>query len=269
MKTSRTASRSIAALVEELELRQPVLVTGDLLLDIVTVVNSPLVVAEAAQRLVRAGWLLPLRTRNSWEFAPASRAGRYGSDDALIELRAVLGRHPDAPVAVGFESAVWMYGYSEHRPNRPVFVHRRGWRPPKSLSEMRAVTFDWKLASGTVNGVPVLVPPSALVACAERPEQMGDWANADEWLGETMRASSLFDLINEAEGRNTATLGRLGYLAEWAHRFDIADEIERISPDRPSVTYLGPRGAPGARWVPRWRLYDSALPRGLEASVSS
>ena len=260
MTTPRRATGSIAALVEELELRQPTVVTARLLAEVVDASNTQLGLDAAAERLVRNGWLLPLRTRHSWEFAPGARAGRHGADDEWIELRAHRVQHPDAPVAIAFESAAWHYGYADHRPSRPVYAHRRGWRPPKALNHLRSVTFDWRLAAGDRDGLPVLRPASMLVACAERPEAEGDWANADTWLPETMRAATLVDIVDEAENRNTATLARLGYLAEWSHRLDIADAVAALLPSRLSVTYFGPRGDRG-RFVNRWRLYDAVLPR--------
>lgn len=52
-------------------------VTGGLLAEVIAVAGSPLTTTAAAERLMREGWLSPLRTRDAWEFVPASRAGRY------------------------------------------------------------------------------------------------------------------------------------------------------------------------------------------------
>lgn len=72
-----------------------------------------------------------------------------------------------------------------------------------------------------------------VVAAADRPDAHGDWYNADEWLPATMRAASLEEVCYEAEGRPCTALVRLGYLAEWAGRHDIAYQIgaERCSPN--------------------------------------
>lgn len=91
--------------------------------------DSSLSVDGASERLVREGWLLPLRTRRSWEFVPASRAGRFGSGDPLIELRALLAHRSDAPVALAFNSAVWALVYSTHQPMTELVAHRPGDRP--------------------------------------------------------------------------------------------------------------------------------------------
>jgi hypothetical protein len=259
MQTSRSVSTRLAPVVEELELRQPAVVTRSLLTEILAQTQVPLPPEAAAERLVRLGWLLPLRTRGTWEFAPAARAGRYRAGDPWIELRALLTLDPDVHVAVAFESAIWELGHSSHQPDRPVLAHRRGWRTPPSLG-VRAVTFDWHVSTKTLRGLPVWMEATILVAAAARPAAQGNWGNADDWLPNTFRAATAEDLRREAGGRRISTLARLGYLAEWAGRNDIAEEIEALLPPRLPVTSLGPRDR-RAHWSRRWRVYDSLLPR--------
>jgi AbiEi antitoxin C-terminal domain len=255
----RSVPASLAPVVEELELRQPAVVTRSLLTEILAQTQVSLPPAAAAERMVRLGWLLPLRMRGAWEFAPAARAGRYRAGDPWIELRALLAQSPDAPVAVAFESAVWELGHSSHQPDRPVLAHRRGWRPPPSLG-VRAVTFDWRVPTTTVRGLPVWTPATIIIAAAERPAAQGNWGNAEDWLPDTFRAAASEELLREAEGRRTSTLARLGYLAEWAGRNDIADQVEALLPSRLPVTSLGSRDH-RAQWSRRWHVYDSLLPR--------
>jgi hypothetical protein len=254
----RPVPASLAPVVEELELRQPAVVTRSLLAEILAQTQVSLPPAAAAERLVRLGWLLPLRTRGAWEFAPAARAGRYRAGDPWIELRALLAHDPDVPVAVAFESAVWELGHSSHQPDRPVLAHRCGWRPPTSL-DVRTVTFDWRAPTKTVRGLPVWTQATILVAAAERPAAQGNWGNADDWLTDTFRAATAEDLLREAEGRRTSTLARLGYLAEWAGHNDVADQVEALLPSRLPVTSLGSRDR-HAQWNRRWHVYDSLLP---------
>ncbi|HLI32224.1 MAG TPA: type IV toxin-antitoxin system AbiEi family antitoxin [Solirubrobacteraceae bacterium] len=256
---TRPVSARLAPILEELELRQPAVVTRSLLAEILAQTQMSLRPEATAERLVRLGWLLPLRTRGAWEFAPAARAGRYRSGDPWIELRALLAHNPGAPVAVAFESAVWELGHSSHQPDRPVLAHRRAWRPPSSLG-VRTVSFDWRVATKTMRGLPVWSEATILVASAERPAAQGNWGNADDWLANTFRAATAEDLLREAEGRRTSTLTRLGYLAEWATRSDIADQIETLLPARLPVTFLGPRDR-RAQWSRRWHVYDSLLPQ--------
>lgn len=255
---TRSLPESLAPVVQELELRQPAVVTRAFLGQIATDTAVGLTDEALIERLVRLGWLLPLRKRDAWEFAPAARAGRYPSGDPWIELRALLQHEPDAPVAVAFESAVWLRGHTTHQPARPVMAHRRGWRPPESLG-VRSVTFDWNSPAEMVRGIPVWREATVVVAAAERPAAQGDWGNADDWLPETFRATTPDEVLAEAEGRTVSTLARLGYLAEWSGRNDMAEEIEALLPSRLPVTALGPRDRRD-RWSSRWHVYDALLP---------
>lgn len=255
---TRTVPSSLAPVVEELELRQPAVVTRSLLSEIASCTDTRMKPDELVDRLVRLGWLLPLRKRGTWEFAPAARAGRLRSGDAWIELRALLAHEPEAPVAVAFESAVWELGHSSHQPTIPVLAHRRGWRPPRAL-DARAVTFDWHLPTKDRRSLPVWTEATIVVAAANRPSAQGNWANADDWLPGAFRAAVADDVLAEARGRSVSTLARLGYLAEWAGRDDIADQVEELLPARLPVTFLGPRDRRD-RWSRRWHVYDALLP---------
>lgn len=235
---------------------QPAVVTASALEQIASR-TSNLKVDDLAERLVRLGWLLPLRKRGAWEFAPAARAGAYRSGDPWIELRALLEQDPQAPVAVAFESAVWELGHSSHQPSRPVLAHRAGWRPPRAL-EVRAVSYDWNLPTIAKRGLPVWTEATLVTAIAQRPAAQGDWANADEWLANVFRAVSIQAVVTEARTRSTSTLARLGYLAEWADRHDVADAIEELLPGQLPVTALGPRDNRD-HWSRRWRVYDGLL----------
>lgn len=256
---TRTLPKSVAGVVQELELRQPSVVTRALLSDIAKFSGTQMSEKVLVDRLVRLGWLLPLRTRDAWEFAPAARAGRYPSNNPWTELRALLEHEPDAPVAIAFDSAVWELGHSTHQPSRPILAHRRGWRSRKSL-DVRLATFEWHIPVRVIKGLPVWQEATVLVAMAERPLAQGNWGNADDWLPETFRAAVLDEVVEEAAGRNVSTLARLGYLAEWSGRDDVADQIEaRLVAPLP-VTTIGPRDQRD-RWNKRWRVYDALLPR--------
>jgi hypothetical protein len=255
---TRSLPSSLAPIVEALELSQPLVVTRAILSGILAEAGMTLAPEVVAERLVRLGWLLPLRSRDAWEFAPGARAGRFSAGDPWIELRALLAHDPDAPVAVAFDSAVWELGHASHQPTRPILAHRRGWRRPPAL-DARTATFDWRLPTRAIRGLPVWTEPTIVVAAAERPNAQGNWANADDWLPETFRSADPKQLAIEASGRTASTLARLGYLAEWSGRDDIADIVEAELPSRLPVTFLGPRDRRD-RWQRRWSLYDGLLP---------
>lgn len=81
LMTTRRAPSGIAPLLQELELRRPSVVTKRLLAEVIDATGWKKSVRDAADRLVREGWLLPLRSREAWEFVPASRAAAIPSGD--------------------------------------------------------------------------------------------------------------------------------------------------------------------------------------------
>lgn len=256
---TRKIPQSLAPVVQELELRQPSVVTRALLKKILFQTGVSVAETAIAERLVRSGWLLPLRLRDSWEFAPGARAGPYSSGDPWIELRALLEHQPSAPVAIACESAVWQLGHSTHQPAHPILANRHGWRPPAGLA-VRRVTFEWRLPVSVIKGLPVWQEATVVVAAAARPAAQGNWANAEDWLPETFLATTPTQVLTEAEGRKVSTLARLGYLAEWSGREDVAEDVAALLPEKLPVTFLGSRDHRD-RWNPRWRVYDSLLPQ--------
>ena len=74
--TARSVPSSLAPIIEELELRQPKLVTKAYLENLIAERNLELRPKDVSHRLQKQGWLLSLKTKDAWEFAPASRAGK-------------------------------------------------------------------------------------------------------------------------------------------------------------------------------------------------
>lgn len=241
-------------------MRQPQIVTDAILRDAISRTGSHLDAREAADRLTRAGWLVPLRTRHAWEFAPAARAAAVGSGDPWVELRALLHRQPAAPIAVAFASAVWELGHAMHPPSRHTYAHRPHWRPPRALDDAHSVTYEWRLPATDRRGLPVWQAATVVVAIAANPARQHNWANAESWLPETIRAAGLDGVLAEADGRSTAALARLGHIARWSQQHDLADAVKPILPPNHGVTYLGPRNRQ-AFWDPEWKVYDAYLPQ--------
>ncbi|MBA4370384.1 MAG: hypothetical protein C0418_02260 [Coriobacteriaceae bacterium] len=257
--TTRAIPARVAGVLEELELRRPKLVTVALLADVIATRAAGVAVRYVADTLQRRGWLLPLRTAGAWEFAPAARAGAYGAGDPYIELRATLLRRPGLPIAVAEESAAWLHGLLERRPDREVIAAPRGVAPPKALSEFRCVRIDSHLPAAEVDGLPVWRLETLLVAMAARPSAFRPWATVSEWLPDAFLGAAAADIEIEIQGRSGATLARLGHLARAAG----ATEVERLLAMRsasldPGPFYLGPRSR-SAVWDPVWRVRDSVL----------
>ena len=85
---SRSVPSRLASVVEALELDQPRVVTVADLEGLSRSSGLSISGVALGYGLRRLGWLLPLRTRGVWEFAPAARAGRCSAGGPHIELRA-------------------------------------------------------------------------------------------------------------------------------------------------------------------------------------
>src|ERR1700680_956577 len=100
-QSARPTPPRLAAVVQYLELFQPGILTLQEIQHYLRELGMDDDPAKIARDLQRHGWLLPLRTRGRWEFAPAARAGALPSGDPLVELRATLQRR-DLPAAVAY-----------------------------------------------------------------------------------------------------------------------------------------------------------------------
>jgi hypothetical protein len=258
--TTRTITRSLAPLLQSLELEQPrVLTRGDLeRLARGSGVAWP--VPSIVQRLREQGWLLDLRTRGAWEYAPAARAGAYGSGDPFIELRATLRRDPGSAFAVAADSAAYLLGHSSRRPARDVVALSPGTTAPPALRRYRLVR--WRPATGMTlrDDLPVW-PATTLVAfMGTRPALFRDWPNVGEWLRAAAADVVIDDLGAELAGRPRSAWARACYLL---HRGDRRGDAVRLLADAPvghGPYYLGDRRTTG-RHDPVFDVIDST---GLE-----
>src|SRR5882724_6414896 len=70
---NRTIPRTVAPVITELELNRPAVVTTRYLDQLVRQLGLPISGGQIAAKLRALGWLLPIRTKGAWEFAPADR----------------------------------------------------------------------------------------------------------------------------------------------------------------------------------------------------
>lgn len=131
----------LAAVVEYLELFQPRIVTISDLEGYLRELGMDDPPANVARVLQKLGWLLPLRTRGRWEFAPGARAGALPSGDPFIELRATLQRR-ELPVVLAYDSAAWLQGLSARQPQTQVLATYPKRKLPIALSGFR-ITRIW------------------------------------------------------------------------------------------------------------------------------
>ncbi|MGF2944352.1 hypothetical protein, partial [Mycobacterium sp. Lab-001] len=84
MTVARVIPRSVADVVEQLELDGDLVVTSGRLAAVMRQVGldgDEAATQRLAYELQRGGWLGKLRTRHAWEFLPGARGGAYGSGD--------------------------------------------------------------------------------------------------------------------------------------------------------------------------------------------
>jgi len=197
------------------------------------------------QRLRERGWLLDLKTRGVWEFAPAARAGAHGSGDPLIELRATLARRPESHFAVAAESAAYLLGYAGRRPDREAVSAPPAVIVPPALRDYRVVRWQARAPMAEREGLPIW-DTSTLVACmAARPSSFRDWPNAGEWLSRAVADVSLHELCSELEGRPRSAWARAAYLLAVGERGDLGDALLAEAPPGAGPYYLGPRSRQG------------------------
>jgi hypothetical protein len=235
----------LAPLLEELELDQPALVTLAMLAEIAERTGLAQDAQTLATRLRAHGWLLPMRTKGVWEFAPAARAGRYGSGNQLLELRATLLRRPDLGAVAAFDSASWLLGLAGRSPTRDVVALPDGVTIPPALRAYRIVRMTMALEPVWRLDVPVWREESLLVAMAARPDSYRDWPNVPEWLPRATRGAGPEGLAQELAGRPRSAWARLAYLLR---RGGAEGQIDAILSDAPAGKgpfYLGPRSSGG------------------------
>lgn len=256
--TIRNIPSSVAAVLQELELEQHTVVTKKQLAKLTARAGVALAVSDVAERLQRHGWLLPLRTREAWEFAPAARAGPIGSGDPFVELRATLLRRPGFPVAVAYESAAWLHQLASRAPRRHALAVSPAESVPHALRDFRVTRMWAKVAAETINDVPVWGTETLVVLIGARPLAFRDWPNIGEWLAAAAEQLEPRLLLHELDGRPRSAWMRTGYLLETARRHELAEQIRDLAPLGSGPFYLGSRHESG-RYDRRWEVHDSTL----------
>lgn len=248
----------MAAVLEQLELDQPLLVNREELDEARRATGSSTTTKYLIDELTAEGWLLPLRTRGYWEFAPAARAGAIDAGDPHIELRATLLKRPDLPVALAAESAAWLHSLSARSPNRHVIAALPGLRLPPALSDYRVIRYEAKLDPEVKTGLPLWQVPTLLVAMSHRPASYRDWPNVTEWLSQAADRATESDIRVELAGEPRSTWMRLAYLLDRGGQEDLAQRLETTAPPGQGPYYLGSRGRRG-RHEGRYDVIDSVL----------
>jgi len=245
MMTARSSTPALGRLLELLELEQPRVVSREDLEEWAREAGITWPMNVVLQRLRERGWLLDLKTRGVWEFAPAARAGAYGVGDPLIELRATLARRPEAPFAIAAESAAYLLGYASRRPAREVVSVPAGVTVPPALRAYRVVRWAARAPLAERESLPVWGPTTLIAFMAARPSLYRDWPNTGEWFGTAAAAADGDLLCSELEGRSRASWARAAYLLDSGGRVELAASLLEDAPPGTGPYYLGPRNRAG------------------------
>ncbi|MEQ7127943.1 type IV toxin-antitoxin system AbiEi family antitoxin [Actinopolymorpha sp. B11F2] len=253
----------------ELELSRPAVVTSRLLSDLARSAGLSMPGEQVAARLRALGWLLPLRTRGAWEFAPGDRAGPLSGGDTFIELRAELAVRPDLRIAVGYESAAFLRGLASRQPGRQVIVTAPGTPRLPALRAFRRVELDLPdAAHSQADGLPVQTVTAVLAAIAIRPDGFADWPGLAEWHTSAASAINVADLQTFLAGRGAAAWARAVYLLKAGGNLTVAESISANAPAGNGPFYIGPR-RPGGHFDAATRIIDTVVARYSTAHQGS
>jgi hypothetical protein len=254
----RSVPRSVAPVLEALELEQPALVTLRRLDDLVVETGVEVSGSVAARLLRERGWLLPLRTTGVWEFAPGARAGAIGGGDPFIELRARLETRP-VEASVAAESAAWLQGLSSRAPDPQVVGLPPGERLPRSLDRFRVVRWAPSVPTLHIDGLPVWSVSTLLAFMGARPDRYRDWPNVSEWLTDAVQRVSVEALRSELVERSRSGWARTSYLLLRGGADEMADELISFAPNGKGPFHLGPRERP-SEYERRFDVVDHIFP---------
>lgn len=253
----RTLSPTLAAIVEELELDQPTILTAADLRGIAEQRGLRTAPNVIAARLRDAGWLLPTPQRGVWEFAPGAHAGPIGHGEPTLPLRAALAADPTLSAALALATAAWALGFADRRPATLDVAMPVGAPVPSSLRRSTAVTsFTTYVGYTTAKNVPCHRPESVIAHLAASPAAPRSWTSTLEWLPDLTAEVAGEVLAAELQGRPRAVAVRAGYLLSGL-RPDLTAPLAALVGD---PVRFGPRRDAPARYVASWRVMDSLLP---------
>ena len=254
----RSVPRSVAPLLEALELEQPTLVTLSLLDELIDQTKSSTTAAHGARMLRERGWLLPLRSPGVWEFAPGARAGAFGGGYPFIELRARLATRPfDGAVAA--ESAAWLHGLSTRSPDPHVIGAPPEVNIPKSLDHFRVVRWSGTETYDDHEGLPVWSVSTLLAFMGARPERYRDWPNVSEWIAVAAKLTSVEALQNELAGQPRSAWARMSYLLSIGEQDEMGEALFSGAPPGGGPFHLGPRDMK-SKFSSRFEVIDHIFP---------
>lgn len=247
MTVARVISRSVADVVEQLELEGDLLVTLDRLAAVMRDAGHKGNDTDArhlAYELQREGWLGQLRTRHAWEFRPGARGGAYSSGDRFIEFRAQRAVNPKWRGVLAMESAASLLGLAQRVPEQEVVALPAEQPFPKALTRSwRYVRIELPEAGlATINGLPSWNLEGLIVGIAARPSAYKDMAGLGQWLPQTVADVNADTVISLLTTMPRTTAQRAAYLLGAAGNDNARTAIVDTYPAT-ATAWLGPRVA--------------------------
>lgn len=253
---TRSIPSSLAPVLELLELEKPEIVTTEQLRAFCERTGVAMPVGTVINKLAHRGWLLKTDTHGVWEFAPAERAGAYGSRDTLLGLKGVLATAPKTRFSVCLRSALWLHDLLDRRPSLiEVALPPREYVPQGIRRGSHVLRFEPHLAPVKIRGVPTHRLETVLVHLAERPTDVRNWGSILEVLAEFVESIDRTALGEELAGRSHATQARLAYLVSGVAP-DLSNVLNVASAGK---VWFGPR-TKTRRHNARWNIADTILP---------
>ena len=254
---TRTISKSMAGILEDLELDNKSYVTLEELADLAKrheVSTEPSLIAS---RLKKSGWLLPTNQRGVWEFSSASMAGPYSKNDPLMEIKAFKLLNPSLECYVCLQTAAWVMGLADRVPAHKELAFLQ--IPRKQIPEsIIAYKYSPAISIRDVRGVSCLAPESIIVHIATKPDLVQSWESVMEWLPDVVYESEIMNLLTEISDKNDSVKRRTGYLLQGMYP-DASDAIYDSIPRPTSKIRFGARKQ-SIRNDERWKVSDTTLP---------
>jgi hypothetical protein len=273
MTVARVIPRSLADVVEQLELDGDLVVTSDRLATVMHQAGfegNEVATRRLAYELQRDGWLGQLRTRHAWEFLPGSRGGAYSSGDRFIEFRAQRAVDPDWRGVLAMETAASVLGLAQRLPEQEVVALPAGQTFPKALvGDWRYVRIELpEVGLTTVNGLRSWNLEGLIVGTAVRPSAYKDIAGLGQWLPDAVTRVDVDTVIHLLETKPRATAQRAAYLLGSAGNHDARAAIVAAYPATETV-WLGPRVAGAGVFDAETKVNDTLLHRYLTVGTGS
>ncbi|WP_304425971.1 type IV toxin-antitoxin system AbiEi family antitoxin [uncultured Adlercreutzia sp.] len=242
----------MAKVITRLEKDEASIVTLEYLASILDELDIRTPVTVFAARMKEKGWLEATRMRGVWRFLRAE------SDDpsVLFDAKAFALLHKDEPFALAGETALWKLGYSLAD---PVFIDVCFPKVVPRLvmpSSFRPHVFEAALPLCKEKEFSCLCLESAFVDIAAKPQIVGAWDKAVEWLPCVSADLEWEGITRELEDRPASVAARTGYLLQGV-RPDLAVRIMRAFPPKGKARF-GPRAA-SLRNDAVWQIADTLL----------